>query len=87
MYLRYKTVAGHDYLFLVESYRENGKVKQRVHKCFGRRDRLDLENLRSQLARCPGFAMFRAVAKPRADVVPNKLKYDDTWALDYQQEK
>lgn len=35
-YIRTKTVKGHEYRYLVESYREGGKVKQRILKYLGR---------------------------------------------------
>lgn len=36
-----KTIKGHQYKYLVESYRQDGKVKQRILKNLGRADRVE----------------------------------------------
>ena len=36
-----KTIKGHQYRYEVESYRENGKVKQRILKNLGRADKVE----------------------------------------------
>jgi len=55
MFIRIKRSGGHEYLQVVESYREQGKVRQRVIATLGRRDQLAdndaLEGLASSLAR------------------------------------
>jgi hypothetical protein len=55
MFIRVKHNGGHDYLQLVESYREGGKVRQRVLGTLGRRDVLEasdqLEGLAASLSR------------------------------------
>ncbi|MBV9199189.1 MAG: hypothetical protein JOY83_05510, partial [Alphaproteobacteria bacterium] len=38
MYVREKTARGHTYLYLVESEREGGRVRQRIIRALGRKD-------------------------------------------------
>ena len=38
MYLREKTINGYTYLYLVESYREDGRTRQRIIKNLGRKE-------------------------------------------------
>lgn len=59
MFLRSISVNGHEYLVLVENYRQAGRVKQRVLRSFGRRDRVNLADVRQVLAQIPGFAFFK----------------------------
>jgi len=63
MFLRSKRVKGRDYLMLVESYRENGRVRQRVIRSFGRRDRIDVARVRQTLATLPGFAFLKLLER------------------------
>ncbi len=49
MFIRVKRNGGHEYLQLVESYRDEGKVRQRVIGTLGRRDVLAASG---QLERC-----------------------------------
>lgn len=55
MFIRTKRTGGHEYLQVVESFRENGKVRQRVIGTIGRRDRLEesgaLEGLAASLSK------------------------------------
>lgn len=55
MYVREKTARGHTYLYLVESEREGGRVRQRIIRALGRKDVLlasgELERLAASLAR------------------------------------
>jgi hypothetical protein len=55
MFVREKTAKGHSYLYLVESVREDGKVKQRIVRALGRKDVLlasgELDRLIASLAR------------------------------------
>jgi len=55
MFVCEKTARGHRYLYLVESYREGGRVRQRTIRALGRKDRLqqtgELDRLLASLAR------------------------------------
>src|SRR5262252_1517985 len=55
MYVREKTARGHTYLYLVESEREGGRVRQRIIRALGRKDLLlasgELERLAASLVR------------------------------------
>jgi transposase len=55
MFVREKTARGHRYLYLVESVREGGRVRQRIVRALGRKDVLlasgELERLLASLAR------------------------------------
>jgi Transposase DDE domain len=55
MYVRAKTARGHTYLYLVESEREGGLVRQRIIRALGRKDVLlasgELERLAASLVR------------------------------------
>jgi len=55
MFVREKTARGHSYLYLVENEREGGRVRQRIIRALGRKDRLlasgELERLAASLAR------------------------------------
>ena len=54
-YVREKTARGHTYLYLVESEREGGRVRQRIIRALGRKDVLlasgELERLAASLVR------------------------------------
>jgi hypothetical protein len=58
MFLRWKKVRGVPYLALVENYRMQGRVRQRTIKWLGRVDRLDVIEVRRQLATMPTFAFL-----------------------------
>jgi hypothetical protein len=55
MFVREKTARGHIYLYLVESEREGGRIRQRIIRALGRKDLLiasgELERLVASLAR------------------------------------
>jgi hypothetical protein len=55
MFVREKTAKGHAYLYLVESVREGGRVRQRIIRALGRKDALlasgELERLAAAFAR------------------------------------
>ena len=55
MFVREKTARGHRYLYLVESVREGGRVRQRIVRALGRKDALmasgELDRLIASLAR------------------------------------
>ena len=55
MYVREKTARGHTYLYLVESEREGGRVRQRIIRALGRKDVLlasgELQRLAASLVR------------------------------------
>lgn len=55
MYVREKVARGHTYLYLVESVREGGRVRQQIVRALGRKDALqasgELDRLIAQLAR------------------------------------
>ena len=55
MYVREKTARGHTYLYLVESEREGGGVRQRIIRALGRKDALlasgELQRLAASLVR------------------------------------
>ena len=55
MFVREKTARGHRYLYLVESVREDGRVRQRIIRALGRKDALmasgELDRLIASLAR------------------------------------
>ena len=40
MFVREKTARGHTYLYLVESVREGGRVRQQIVRALGRKDAL-----------------------------------------------
>jgi Transposase DDE domain len=62
MYVREKTARGHTYLYLVESEREGGRVRQRIVRALGRKDVLlvsgELERLAVSLVRHCNRAMI-----------------------------
>lgn len=47
VFLRSVLSRGHEYVLLVQTYREEGKVRQKVVRYFGRRDHLDMEQVRA----------------------------------------
>ena len=55
MFVREKTARGHTYLYLVESVREGGKVRQQIVRALGRKDVLlvsgELDRLIASIAR------------------------------------
>src|SRR5215470_192125 len=55
MYVREKTARGHTYLYIVESEREGGRVRQRIIRALGRKDMLlasgEVERLAASLVR------------------------------------
>ena len=61
MFVREKRIRGYTYLYLVETVREGGRVKQRVVKNLGRKDtvseRGDLDRLARSAARHANHAM------------------------------
>ena len=59
MFLRTKRVGGREYLMLVENYRIEGRVRQRVLRSFGRQDQVDLAHVRETLSKMPGMAFLR----------------------------
>jgi len=62
MFVREKTARGHTYLYLVESVREGGRVRQQVVRALGRKDVLlasgELDRLIASLARHSERAMI-----------------------------
>jgi hypothetical protein len=62
MFVREKTARGHTYLYLVESVREGGKVRQQIVRALGRKDVLlasgELDRLIASLARHSERAMI-----------------------------
>ena len=62
MFVRAKTARGHRYLYLVESVREGGRVRQRIIQALGRKDVLvangELDRLIASLARHSERAMI-----------------------------
>lgn len=54
MYVRFKPAHGHQYVLLVQSYRQDGRVKQRTIVNFGRRDRIAPEKMRQILSLATG---------------------------------
>jgi hypothetical protein len=62
MFVREKTARGHTYLYLVESVREGGRVRQQVIRALGRKDVLlasgELDRLIASLARHSERAMI-----------------------------
>jgi transposase len=93
MFVRRKTVhsAGrsYEYLQIVETFRDNGRVRQRVVGNLGRLDELlasgDLERVINQLARCcPSVRLLQAEADGSLEVVSDKvwgpiLVFDRLW--------
>jgi hypothetical protein len=82
MFVRRKTVhsAGrsYEYLQIVETFRDNGRVRQRVVGNLGRLDELlasgDLERVINQLARCcPSVRLLQAEADGSLEVVSDKV--------------
>lgn len=65
MFLRVKRVRGHDYLFLVENFRDGGKVRQRILHNFGRKDQIELDDVKQVLSRMPTFAFLGSCNSPR----------------------
>jgi transposase len=64
MFVRTKTARGHTYLYLVESVREGGRVRQQIVRALGRKDVLqasgELEQLIASLARHAERGLFLA---------------------------
>src|SRR5512144_2406098 len=62
MFVRAKTARGHTYLYLVESVREGGRVRQQIVRALGRKDVLlasgELDRLITSLARHSERAMI-----------------------------
>ena len=62
MFVREKTARGHAYLYLVESVREGGRVRQQIVRALGRKDALlasgELDRLIASLARHSERAMI-----------------------------
>ena len=62
MFVREKTARGHTYLYLVESVREGGRVRQQIVRALGRKDALlasgELDRLIASLARHSERAMI-----------------------------
>jgi Transposase DDE domain len=62
MFVREKTARGHTYLYLVDSVREGGRVRQQIVRALGRRDMLlgsgELDRLIASLARHSERAMI-----------------------------
>ena len=62
MFIREKTAKGHKYLYLVESVRENGRVRQRIIRALGRKDVLmasgELDRLAASFTRHLDGAMI-----------------------------
>lgn len=62
MFVREKTAKGHTYLYLVESVRENGRVRQRIVRALGRKDVLmasgELDRLAASFTRHLDRAMM-----------------------------
>ena len=60
--MREKTARGHTYLYLVESVREGGKVRQQIVRALGRKDVLlasgELDRLIASIARHSERAMI-----------------------------
>jgi hypothetical protein len=63
MFVREKTARGHTYLYLVESVRESGRIRQRVIRALGRKDVLmasgELDRLAASLVRHSDMAAGR----------------------------
>ncbi len=77
-----KTVKGHQYRYEVESYRENGKVKQRILKNLGRADRV--EQTRSvflKTAKVDSHGMISCARSLKDEVVGIFLTTDQAQAL------
>lgn len=64
MFLRVKRVNGHDYLVLVENFRDQGRHRQRVLRWFGRSDRLDLIEVRRVLSTMPTLGFLSPDDEP-----------------------
>jgi hypothetical protein len=62
MFVREKSAKGHSYLYLVESVRENGRVRQRIVRALGRKDALmasgELDRLAASFTRHLDRAMI-----------------------------
>ena len=62
MFVREKTARGHRYLYLVESVRDGGRVRQQIVRALGRKDVLlasgELDRLVASLARHSERAMI-----------------------------
>src|SRR5215469_15476824 len=65
MYVREKAARGHTYLYLVESEREGGHIRQRIIRALGRKDVLlasgELERLAASLVRHCNRAIILSV--------------------------
>lgn len=66
MFIRFKPANGHEYVLLVENFRECGRVRQRTIINFGRRERVEWNIVRRELARMPGFA-YLGLGAPEAE--------------------
>ena len=66
-YYRTAKVNGHSYYYLVESYREGGKVRQRILEYYGKNPPLEvLNNLRSSRTRNVPAQVAEAPQTPQA---------------------
>ena len=79
MFVREKTARGHTYLYLVESLREGGRVRQRTIRALGRKDALlangELDRLIASLARHSERAMILSGIMLRPEsLIPNRKK-------------
>jgi hypothetical protein len=71
MFLRTKERKGRQYLMLVESYRWEGKVKQRTMRNFGPLDKVDWEKYRQILARYNTFYYLNPPRTPTESALRN----------------
>ena len=86
MYLRRTRSGSRDYLQLVESFRVDGGVRQRVLYSFGRLDQLDPDQVRTLiegLARHTGVALPSAVPALPVPVIESARAFGDTFVLDH----
>lgn len=89
-FIRTKKIKGHEYKYEVENYRENGKVKQRILKYIGRKDKTP--------APIPVFTIFqKKIKKVRKngivdafvskDLVNQSVMLEYRWKLIPEQKK
>ena len=86
MYLRRTRSGSRDYLQLVESFRVDGGVRQRVLYSFGRLDQLDADQVKTLidgLVRHTGVVLPSALPAPSVPVIESARAFGDTFVLDH----
>jgi hypothetical protein len=65
MFVREKRIGRYTYLYLVETVRENGTIKQRIIRNLGRKEDVERRGDLDRLARAPRAALDHPIADGR----------------------